>query len=278
MGRVSAVAEVSRPVFRYHGGKWRLAPWLISLFPPHSCYVEPFGGGASVLLAKPRSRIEVYNDLDETIVGVFRLLRDPVAAEQLARAVALTPFSRAEFLAAWEPSPDPIENARRTIIRSQQGIGAKKRCSRNGWRTRLSGGSPAATWARWPDQVQAWCSRLQGVALECLPWQKVLDLYDAPSTLLYCDPPYLLSTRAWDHRSIYDHEMSDADHSELLVRLQAVQGMVLLSGYRSPLYDGMLESWTRLEMRARAQGNLPRVEVVWLNPAAAAATAQAGLF
>lgn len=259
---------------RYQGGKWRMAPWIIGLFPPHHAYVEPFGGGASVLLQKPRSPIEVYNDLDEGIVGVFRVLRDPVLSEQLAQACALTPFSRAEFMAAWTDSPDPVENARRTVVRSQQGIGAKKRASRNGWRTRLSGGSPSSTWARWPDQVRSWCERLQGVALECTTWQRMVEIYDKKTTLFYCDPPYLLHTRAWDHREIYEHEMSDADHAELLVRLRAVDGMVVLSGYHSDLYDSMLGDWTRLERHARAQGNRPRVEVVWLNPAAAAATQQ----
>lgn len=262
---------------RYQGGKWRMASWLVGLFPPHHTYVEPFGGGASVLMQKPRSRIEVYNDLDAGVVGVFRVLRDPVLAAELARVCALTPFSRAEFLAAFEVHADPVENARRTIVRSQQGIGAKARASRNGWRTRLSGGSPAQTWAGWPANVASWCDRLQAVAIECLPWQRMLDLYDAPSSLLYCDPPYLKATRAWDHRSIYAHEMSDADHRELLDRLLAARSMVVLSGYRSPLYDEALAGWVRLEQRARAQGNIPRVEVAWLNPAAALATRQVGL-
>lgn len=270
-------APPTRPVMRYHGGKWRMAEWIAGLFPPHHAYVEPFGGGASILLRKERAPIEVYNDLDDGIVNVFRVLRDPAQAEQLAQACALTPFSRAEFMGAWDDSADPIENARRTIIRSQQGIGAKKKASRNGWRSRLTGGSPAATWARWPDQVYSWCQRLQGVALENLSWQRVLEIYDAPTTLFYCDPPYLLGTRAWDHRAIYEHEMSDADHLELLQALQRATGMVVLSGYRSDLYDAELGGWTRLERKARAQGNLPRVEVVWMNPAAAASTAQPSL-
>lgn len=264
----------SRAVMRYHGGKWRMADWLCSLFPAHQVYVEPFGGGASVLLQKAPSPIEVYNDLDQAVVSLFRVLRDPDLAEQLRIACELTPFSRAEFMAAWEPSADPVEDARRMLIRSQQGIGAKRKSSRNGWRTRLTGGPPAHTWARWPAQVPAFVERMRQVAIEHLPWQRVLEIYDAPQTLFYCDPPYLLSTRAWDHRKIYDHEMTDADHAELLAALQAAKGMVVLSGYRSELYDAALTSWPRFEKRARAQGNQPRTEVVWLNAAAAASMPQ----
>lgn len=264
----------TRPPMRYHGGKWRIADWILSLLPPHHAYVEPFGGGGSVLLRKPRAPIEIYNDLDEGVVNVFRVLRDPILAEQLAQACALTPFSRAEFVRAWDECSDPVENARRMIVRSQQGIGAKKKASRNGWRSRLTGGSPAATWGRWPEHVQHWCERLQGVGIECLPWQRMLEIYDGPTTLFYCDPPYLLKTRAWDHRAIYEHELTDQDHAELLERLLQARGMVVLSGYRSDLYDQVLAGWQRLELRARAQGNRPRVEVAWLNPAAADAIAQ----
>jgi hypothetical protein len=42
--------EIARPALRYHGSKWRIAPWIIQHFPAHECYCEAFGGGAAVLL------------------------------------------------------------------------------------------------------------------------------------------------------------------------------------------------------------------------------------
>lgn len=268
----------TRPVLRYHGGKWRIAEWVIDHLPPHHTYCEPFGGAGSVLLRKPRSAIEVYNDLDQAVVGLFRVLRDPVLAEQLRRACELTPWSRAEFDACWgDDTGDAVEDARRLIVRAAQSVGAKKKRSRNGWRARATQVTPTDGWRRWPGQIPHYVDRLRDVLIECLPWQRVLDLYDSPATVFYCDPPYLLSTRAWDHRRIYDNELTDADHTELLLRLQAAKGMVLLSGYPSPLYEGLLGDWLRVECRARAQGNAPRVEVMWLNPAAAAAVRQPGL-
>lgn len=99
---------VTRPALRYHGGKFRLAPWLMQFFPPHGCYVEPFGGAAGVLLRKPRVYAEVYNDLDAEVVNFFRVLRDPVLRKDLIHACRLTPYARDEFDLAYEPIDDPL--------------------------------------------------------------------------------------------------------------------------------------------------------------------------
>ena len=104
---------MNHPLIRYHGGKFRLADWIISHFPKHETYVEPFGGGASVLLSKTPSRMEVYNDLDSDIVNFFEILRDQKLAEELAQQIELTPYSRVEFLNARDETSDRIERARR---------------------------------------------------------------------------------------------------------------------------------------------------------------------
>jgi DNA adenine methylase len=95
---------LTRPALRWHGGKWRLAPWILSHFPAHRCYVEPYGGGASVLLRKAPSDAEVYNDLDGDVVTLFRVLRDAAQSDRLVRLLRLTPFARAEFEGAYEPT------------------------------------------------------------------------------------------------------------------------------------------------------------------------------
>jgi len=84
---------IDRPVLRYHGGKFRIAPWVIEHFPPHRTYVEPFGGAAGVLLQKPRAYSEIYNDLDSDVVNFFQVLRDPAQLDRLLQACAATPYA-----------------------------------------------------------------------------------------------------------------------------------------------------------------------------------------
>lgn len=270
---------ISRPVLKYHGGKWRVADWVLAHLPPHHTYVEPFGGAASVLLRKAPSPIEVYNDLDDDVVRLFRVLRDPVQAEELRRAVAFTPWSRAEFHACWERAEglSEVELCRRLIVRSFQAVGAKRARSRNGWRARADRISPTGAWQSWPEQIPFYVDRLRSVLIEQLPADRLFPMYDSVQTAWFVDPPYLHSTRAWDHRSIYAFELSIDDHVALLAQLQALSGAVLLAGYRSELYDDTLAAWHRVDVRARAQGNLPRVESMWLNPAAVAGLRQVPL-
>lgn len=265
---------ITRPALRYHGGKWRLADWIISHLPHHHCYVEPFGGAMSVLLRKPASAIEVYNDLDSHVVGFFRVLQNPVLAEQLRRSLENTPYSRAEFVLAWQDCEDPVEAARRMVIRTAQSIGAKKRLARNGWRAGPTHGTPTAMWRGWPQHIPAYVERLRDVLIDAQSATDVIAQFDSPGTLFYVDPPYVLKTRAGDHRKVYAHELEDGEHIALLDQLLQVRGMVLLSGYRHPLYDEALVGWRRVDVHARAQSNQPRIESLWISPAAAAALPQ----
>lgn len=269
---------VSRPVLRYFGGKFRLAPWIISHFPKHECYIEPFGGGANVLLRKARASVEIYNDLDQDVVNLFRALRTPQQSAELIRLLSLTPFSREEFEAAYLTTDEPVERARRLIVRSFMGhSSAGSRIDRTtGFRAvnMAANADPARSWVTFPAALAEAVERLAGVSIENLPAADLIAHRDRADVLFYVDPPYVHSTRsAKQTRNApshgYVHEMSDADHVALLDQLKAVAGMVVLSGYDSDLYDKALDGWTRIEKAALAEGARERVEVLWLNPAAA---------
>lgn len=266
-----------RPVLRWLGGKFRLAPWVISHFPAHRIYVEPFGGAASVLLQKPRSYNEIYNDLDGELVNLFGVLRGNRASE-LLEAIRLTPYARAEYEAAFAHSDDDVERARRTIVRSHlaHGTGGARIDRPTGFRTDGSSGTTnvAGEWADLPDALNAVITRLRGVNIEQRPAMDLLTRYAGPDTLFYLDPPYLPATRSTKSRKpgekyhTYAVEMDEDDHAELLATCGASEAMIVLSGYPDPLYDQALVGWRRVSTEARAHRNSPRTEVLWLNPAA----------
>lgn len=258
-----------RPLLRWHGGKWNLAPWIIGHFPPHRIYVEPFGGAASVLLRKPRSYAEVYNDLDDEVVHLFRVLRSERAAD-LVDALKLTPFARVEFGEAYQATDDPIERARRLVIRSFMGFGSNGHNRLTGFRANSNrlGTTPARDWINYPDALVLIVERLAGVVIEHRDAKAVMAGHDGAQTLHYVDPPYLMDTRS-DAAADYAHELSDSDHDELLAFLQTLKGTVVLSGYPSARYDDALAGWQRIERAALADNAKPRTEVLWINQQAA---------
>lgn len=255
---------LTRPILRYHGGKWRIAPWIVRHLPEHRVYVEPFGGAASVLLRKPRSYAEVYNDLDGEVVNLFRVARDRGA--ELRESLRLTPFSRDEFVASYEPAPDVLEQARRTVIRSFMGFGSNAHNRKTGFRSNSnrSRSTPAMDWRNYPDALTAIVERLQGVVIENRDALDVIRTHDGDDTLHYVDPPYVHSTR--DRGKDYAHEMGDDGHADLAETLRSVRGRVVLSGYASGLYDDLYAGWHRIERAALADGARPRMEVLWLSP------------
>ena len=260
---------MKRPVLRYHGGKWRLAPWIIGNFPTHRVYVEPYGGGGSVLMRRPRSYAEVYNDLDGELVNLFKVVRDNGA--ELKEAIRLTPFARAEFIDSYQPSNDPLEQARRTVIRSFMGFGSNSHNKLTGFRnnSNLSGTTPAHDWANYPAALELIIERLRGVVIENKDAISLIQQMDGVDTLFYVDPPYVMSTRDKGHD--YRHEMSDDDHERLADALNNVNGYVVLSGYSNQIYSARYKNWECLERKSFADGAKERVECLWLNPACSAA-------
>jgi DNA adenine methylase len=271
------MSEIKRPVLRWHGGKWKLAPWIIGLFPPHRIYVEPFGGAASVLMRKPRAYAEVYNDLDGEVVNLFRCLRDKEKAEQLRIALELTPFAREEFVGSYQVDEDIVEQSRRLIIRSFMGFGsnAHNSVSSSGFRANSNrpGTTPAHDWVNWPSQIPAFIERLRGVVIENRDAHEIIKQHDNAEALFYIDPPYPWGTRAGNIQKrpnhFYRHEMDNGQHEELAELLHDLEGMVIVSGYPCELYDKYLYSdWRRFERKAYADGARERTEVIWANKAA----------
>ncbi len=259
--------------------------WLVGFFPQHQKYIEPFGGGGSVLMQKARSYAEVYNDLDEDVVNVFRVLRDPDLAKELQFACQLTPFARSEYeIAQDDSSTDPVERARRTLFRATAGFGsaAATKC-RSGFRSDSNREWSLAghVWQKYPSNIRSFCERLQGVVIENRPAREVIEQHATVDSLTYLDPPYLPETRVMNGHRYYRHEMTCDEHEQLLAEIQKVPGYVLISGYDSELYNDMLKGWHKHQRFARAaaqKGTKVAVECVWLNPMTSDRIGQPSLF
>jgi DNA adenine methylase len=264
MGMAEATIKPARPVMRYYGSKWTLAPWIISHFPQHRVYVEPFAGAASVLMQKGRSEIEIINDLNAEVVNIFKVLRNESQARELKRLIDLTPYSRIEYEASRETTDDPVEAARRAIIRSYFGHGSAAFYLACGFKSNdnTSGNHNAHGWVKYSEAMPVIINRMKGVVVECRPAVEVIKQQDSLNTLFYVDPPYV--QEAWVTQQVYEHEMTDTQHEELARVLRGAVGMVVLSGYGCELYDQVLYAdWHRYERDAGK-----RTEVLWLNASA----------
>ena len=283
-----------RSPITWFGGKSILARKILPHFPPHHCYVEPFCGGASCLFAKPPSPVEVINDVDSDIVNFFRVLRDPAKFEAFYRMVQITLCSREEFAAyrndwhtRWQYCANDIERAYRWYVIARMSFAGEFGGS---WghsiaTSRLGMANAVAQWLSIVDMLPAIAERIRTVQIEHGGWLKVLEDYDTPNTLFYCDPPFVTSTRRGGK---YRHEMSNAEHRELVEVLLDIKGRVVLSGYRNNIYRPLEEAgWECVDLltmcyaagRTRFTGlqgigsltkpgnRYLRTETLWISPA-----------
>jgi DNA adenine methylase len=264
-------------VLKYPGAKFSIAEWIIGHMPTHRTYCEPYFGSGAVFFTKQPSRLETINDLDGRVVNLWRVIRE--RPDELARAVALTPWSRqelSEVLADVEHGDD-VERARRFLVWCWQQIGRRTNSPGSGgsWRwTKDAKSNPVGSWLDLPNRIGVAAARLQPVLIECRPALDVVEGHNRPDVLIYADPPYTPDTVA---RLPYKHVMTLDEHDALLGALEAHSGPVLLSGFRSTLYDERLTHWRRIERGYVAENGAKKTECLWLNPVAIGRMPQAAL-
>lgn len=253
-----------KSIVKYPGSKWSIADWIISFFPEHHSYLEPFFGSGAVFFNKPRSHIETINDLDGNVVNLFECIRkDP---ERLARDIYLTPYSREVYEKAFLSVPeDKYEAALNFYIRLNMGHGFRTSGEKTGWKNDVQGRErayAAKDWCNLPEKNMQAAERLRGVQIENRPALDLISKFNFKNVLIYCDPPYMLSTR---HGKQYRMEMEDKDHEALLDALLKHKGYVIISGYDTPLYNATLKDWTKYEKKAYTQTASQKQEVIWMN-------------
>ena len=256
----------------YYGGKFRHLDFVLNCIPPSldGHFVDLFGGSGVVLMNRAPSILETYNDISERMVRFFRVARDH--PDELSRVLALTPFSRREQQLANDPCDDELESARRLVVRLVMSVNGQLRSA--GWKhsVDVSGSSVGmasgcAAMILAAERVKFVAERFRRVQLECLPAVEVVQKYDRPETIFYCDPPYVSATRT--KTNTYADEMTDDDHRELASSLRRVKGKVVVSGYDCDLYRDLYRGWRverdRVKATSASRSRHPRREVCWMN-------------
>lgn len=252
-------------ILKYPGSKWSIADWIISFFPEHHSYLEPFFGSGAVFFNKPRSNIETINDLDGNVVNLFNWIKkDP---ERLAHEIYYTPYARQVYEEAFAMvAEDSFGKAVNFYIRLNMGHGFRTTGEKVGWKNDVQGREKAyATqdWCNLPEKILEEAERLRGVQIENRLAVEVMERFNNKKVLVYLDPPYMPETR---HGKQYRHEMFDKEsHGQLLETAKAHKGPVLISGYPSKLYDDMLQGWYREETTCYSQTCSKKQEIIWMN-------------
>jgi DNA adenine methylase len=288
------VGEAQRRIsaFAWYGGKFSQLDWLLPLLPPCRHFVDVFGGSGAVVMNRLPSPLETYNDLDKDVVHFFRVIRDPTKLQELLRQLELTPYSREErtmaHLSLHRPESeelDEIERARRFFVLARQSTRGQVQFQGSPlgiWKfTRdvLSRGiaGTVSSWQYGIDGLAAVAARFRTIQVENYPAIRIIELYDTPDTLFYCDPPYVQDTRETSHRRRdYTNEMSDNDHRALAAALHKIKGRAAISGFPSQLYGELYGDWNKIMMPRisgasaayRQDGNKEasdRIEVLWTN-------------
>lgn len=258
--------------FGWYGGKYSHLDWLLPLLPKTTHFCEPFGGSAAVLINREPSPVETYNDVYGEVVNFFRVLREQ--KEALIEAIGLTPFSREEFeiaLSESEKDLSELERARRFYVLARQvRTGLAQKASSGRWAhckltSRAGMAGAVSRWLGAVEDLPLIAQRLLRVQIENAPAIKVIERYDSPETLFYCDPPYAHDSRG--DKNAYAHEMSDEQHRELAKVLKNVKGKVALSGYNGALMNELFSGWTKIEAKEKMVHSVKttRQEVLWIN-------------
>ena len=221
--------------FAYPGSKTTYAGWIIDHIPEHTQYIEPFGGAASVLVAKPRSELEVYNDLNGDCVEFFRAVRD--RPNELKHWVENTPYSRQlfnEYVDSYPDWPeDTVEYAGRFLFVQQAQFGGKTLNSdqtpsyavikSTAWRGRDLD-ARENQWCKKISNIRKLAERFKGVNIEKLDYADLVEKYDHEDAFFYFDPPYVDVGDGY-----YQVEEGGFNHKRFVNTLHDMEGKWLVS-------------------------------------------------
>jgi len=238
--------------FRIVGGKSRLVRYILPIIPPHLCFVEVFGGAANVLLNKPPSHIEVYNDLDGDLVLLFKTVKNHL--NEFMQELDLIPYSRKihdEWRYIYKEEKDPIKKAAMlyyTLLASFSGkyiLGADEEKKWAGWRFGVTTRNVARQYFNRLEKLFLIYERLKNVQIDNLDFEICMKNYDSPTTLFYLDPPYIGT-----YHKYYGFSWSEDEHRRLRKTLDQIQGKWILSYMEHPLIEELYHDFPTIKIEA----------------------------
>ena len=256
-------------LLKYPGSKNRCAEWIVSNFPANykkMTYIEPFFGSGAVFFMKERSCVEIINDINCNIVNLFRCVRDN--PKELAHKIYYTPWSRMEYELSFEQNDDPVERARRFIINSWFAFGSKGHFSKGSFRTLKKDNRSINGFSTMPCEIVSLSERLKStpnsaVQIEHADALTLVEKYNGRNVFMYLDPPYMFDTRK--SKKLYEDELSDERHEELLKKVLRSSARILLSGYNNNLYQEKLSGWHCEKKTVQGELGTVHTECLWRN-------------
>lgn len=257
----SSIVKAS-PLFPWIGGKRRLAKQLLPLFPDHTCYVEPFAGGAALFFLKHPSKAEVLNDWNSEIVNLYRVVQNHL--EEFVRQFKWALTSREMF--EWEQMKEvetltDIQQAARFFYLQKLCFGGKVESRTFG--TSTTGGA-RLNLCRIEEDLSAAHLRLARVQIEHLDWRECVQRYDRPHSFFYLDPPY------WETEG-YSVEFPLEQYCLIAEAASTLQGKMMISVNDHPamrkVFKGLQISRTELSYTVGGGGKAtePRGELIIKN-------------
>jgi DNA adenine methylase len=229
----------------YPGGKAAPGVYqsLINLMPPHKTYVEPFLGAGALMRIKRPAGLNIGIDIDPEVIQAWEKARQ----QNAYKPVNTRKTDKRSILESSSPRPaitaapaETGERRRREILELESLVLPSSGGSFEFWQ-----GDAIQNLSRSTERL--WCSIRRS----------------DQDTLIYCDPPYLHSTRG--RRDLYQFEMRDDQHRDLLSLIRELPCMVMISGYSSPMYAKALKGWNAASFQTGTRGGRPAAEWVWYN-------------
>lgn len=244
--------------------KKNLIQWIVSNLPAdidEMIYVEPFSGGACVLLNKNKSKIEVINDLDQEVIGIYKAIRNE--PKEFTRRLNLYKCCEETFVRSQKKSgfEDYLDRAINDFILTKM----SKSESRKVFSSEICQKCKKIKTSPWSSSIEEMnqiSERIKETHIFNLPAIEIIKKFDTPNVFIFCDPPVLLETK--NKKSMYESKMTTDDHIELSIALNDFSGKVLLTGILNPLYKRLYAGW-KMEKRKTTSKIKKNLEVIWKN-------------